>query len=362
MRRGEYLEALERTGGRILLLSGGGNDLVAGGELARHLRAFEPSLTPAQYLRPSFNGVLDAAIACIEKIVRASGRAFPQCRVICHGYDYTIPNDGKWLGKPMASRGITDAGLQKAIAARDGRPAEHADASTSRTRRRASPSSIAAAWSATAAGMTSCTRPTRATERVARKFEAEIARLTGRPARLRRRAAPPRRPTPCAPAAAPGRRPGPRPRSPRATRCTSASTRSIPAHYEGWKGELTACEFDAERHGHARDHGRLRGQRADDHRRDPRQGVIAAIKAAARRMKPGDIFLMTYSGHGGQVPDFSGDEALERATTSGRDALPLRRPDRRRRALRALVRVPRRQPHPGRLRLLPFRLERSSRG
>ena len=30
-------------------------------------------------------------------------------------------------------------------------------------------------------------------------------------------------------------------------------------------------------------------------------------------MKAGDIFLMSYSGHGGQVPDFSGDEALERA-------------------------------------------------
>jgi hypothetical protein len=30
-------------------------------------------------------------------------------------------------------------------------------------------------------------------------------------------------------------------------------------------------------------------------------------------MKACDIFLMTYSGHGGQVPDFSGDEALERA-------------------------------------------------
>ena len=29
-------------------------------------------------------------------------------------------------------------------------------------------------------------------------------------------------------------------------------------------------------------------------------------------MKPGDIFLLTYSGHGSQVPDFSGDERLER--------------------------------------------------
>ena len=43
-----------------------------------------------------------------------------------------------------------------------------------------------------------------------------------------------------------------------------------------------------------------------------RKAVIAAIQAAAKGMKAGDIFLMSYSGHGGQVPDFSGDEALER--------------------------------------------------
>ena len=36
--------------------------------------------------------------------------------MICHGYDYTVPNDGKWLGKPMASLGIANKVLQKAIA------------------------------------------------------------------------------------------------------------------------------------------------------------------------------------------------------------------------------------------------------
>ena len=40
VRTGEYLDALARTGGRVLLLSGGGNDLVAGGNIAAHLRPF----------------------------------------------------------------------------------------------------------------------------------------------------------------------------------------------------------------------------------------------------------------------------------------------------------------------------------
>ena len=107
-RRAEYLDALERTGGRVLLLSGGGNDLVAGGELARHLRPFDKALTPAQYLRPSFGAILDEAIAHIERMVRQVGRAFPQAAVITHGYDYVVPADGKWLGKPMKAQGIKD--------------------------------------------------------------------------------------------------------------------------------------------------------------------------------------------------------------------------------------------------------------
>ena len=116
VKRGEYLTALERTGGRLLLLSGGGNDMVAGGNIAAHLRPFDQALTPAQYLLPSFGVVLDGAIANIERIVRDVGRAFPNAGVVCHGYDYAVPNNGKWLGQPMATRGITDAALQKAIA------------------------------------------------------------------------------------------------------------------------------------------------------------------------------------------------------------------------------------------------------
>lgn len=36
--------------------------------------------------------------------------------------------------------------------------------------------------------------------------------------------------------------------------------------------------------------------------------VIAALQAAAVTLAPGDIFLFSYSGHGAQIPDLSGDE------------------------------------------------------
>ncbi len=39
-----------------------------------------------------------------------------------------------------------------------------------------------------------------------------------------------------------------------------------------------------------------------------RKRIIAEIKKAATELKSGDIFLLTYSGHGGQIPDLNNDE------------------------------------------------------
>lgn len=80
-----------------------------------------------------------------------------------------------------------------------------------------------------------------------------------------------------------------------------------PDHYGGWRGTLNACEFDAEdMEALARSAGfatnRLIRQDA------PRAKVQGAIADAAAGLEAGDIFLITYSGHGGQVPDYSGDE------------------------------------------------------
>ena len=221
VRQKEYLDALERTGGRLLLLSGGGNDLVAGGELAQHLRDFDPGLTPAQYLLPSFNSVLDAAIANIERIVRDVGRAFTGTSVICHGYDYAIPANGKWLGKPMKSRGIKDANLQKDIAV------IMVDRLNTRLRTLADQSPRLSYVDCR--GLVGAGRwhdelhPTNAGYAdVAKRIEAEIKRLTGA------RAAPPaaKRSAPAAPrrAAAHAMPRPPRRPSPRAIPCTSDST------------------------------------------------------------------------------------------------------------------------------------------
>lgn len=301
----EYLDALERTGGRLLLLSGGGNDLVAGGELARHLRDFDPSLTPSQYLLPSFNDVLDAAIANIERIVRDVGRAFTSAAVICHGYDYVIPANGKWLGKPMKSRNIKDVKLQKAIAD------IMVDRLNLRLRTLADQSPRLSYVDCR--GVVGPGRwhdelhPTNAGYAdVATRIEAEIKRLTE---------------TRAAPAAAPrdavaGPRARSRARKPTPVEAAVAKGYSLHLglnhvstdHYEGWDGALNACVYDAN------DMASLAGSLGYKTKllldeKATRDAVIAAIKATAARMKAGDLFLFSYSGHGGQVPDYSGDEA-----------------------------------------------------
>jgi hypothetical protein len=80
-----------------------------------------------------------------------------------------------------------------------------------------------------------------------------------------------------------------------------------PAHYAGWSGPLAACEADAEDMvGIAKSRGY--GTTLLKTARATRKAAIGGIKAAAKKLAKGDIFLLTYSGHGGQVPDKDGDE------------------------------------------------------
>ena len=313
VRQAEYLAALERTGGRLLLLSGGGNDMVAGGNLAAHVRPFDKALAPAQYLLPSFGQVLDAAIANIEKIVRSVGRSFPKAAVICHGYDYVVPNDGKWLGKPMATRGITDKALQKAIAH------EMVDRLNTRLLSLANQTSrLTYVDCRGAVGDGRWHDELHPTDEgygdVTARIGAQIKRLTG--ARGAAPDTPATRGVPTAAAVIRAKRRAKRPTPPEAAAAAKGISLHVglnsvdPQQYEGWDGTLTACEFDAnDMAALAKAVGyKTRLLLTKD---ATRKAVIGAIQAAAKSMSPGDIFLLTYSGHGGQVPDYSGDEALD---------------------------------------------------
>lgn len=81
-----------------------------------------------------------------------------------------------------------------------------------------------------------------------------------------------------------------------------------PMHYEGWDGALNACVADArdmlalaKKQGFAKSESLIDAQATA-------AAVTAALTDAAASLKKGDLFLVTYSGHGGQVRDTNGDE------------------------------------------------------
>ena len=79
------------------------------------------------------------------------------------------------------------------------------------------------------------------------------------------------------------------------------------AAYAGWDGLLAACEFDAnDMAAIARGRGMkptvLLGKKAT------RKTVLTALRSAAKTLKAGDFFFLSFSGHGGQVPDTHRDE------------------------------------------------------
>ena len=80
-----------------------------------------------------------------------------------------------------------------------------------------------------------------------------------------------------------------------------------PQQYSGWDGQLTACEFDAnDMQALAKSQGFKKVTKRLT-KKATRNRVLADIKSAAGKLKQNDIFFLTYSGHGGQVPNTGND-------------------------------------------------------
>lgn len=85
-----------------------------------------------------------------------------------------------------------------------------------------------------------------------------------------------------------------------------------PDHYDGWDGGLTACEFDAN------DMQKLAQSRGFESSKlltheATADAVTAEIEKAAQELSSGDFLFVTYSGHGGQVPDKNGEGETDRS-------------------------------------------------
>jgi hypothetical protein len=94
---------------------------------------------------------------------------------------------------------------------------------------------------------------------------------------------------------------------PKGTALTIGLNAVDPNHYGGWSGVLNACEADAL---DMADIAKSTGFTVTTllTKAGTRSRVIKEVTNAAKSLKSGDIFLLTYSGHGGQLPDLNGDE------------------------------------------------------
>ncbi|MEO6855736.1 MAG: caspase family protein, partial [Rhodoferax sp.] len=79
------------------------------------------------------------------------------------------------------------------------------------------------------------------------------------------------------------------------------------AAYSGWTGPLAACEFDANDMAAI---AKAQGMRPTVliTKQATRTKFLSALRSTAKTLVAGDLFFLTYSGHGGQVTDINNDE------------------------------------------------------
>ena len=81
-----------------------------------------------------------------------------------------------------------------------------------------------------------------------------------------------------------------------------------PNHYDGWDGELVACENDARDMASLAESQGFATVKTIIRQKATRSAVLKELSLAAKKLKNGDLLFLTYSGHGGTLPDRNGDE------------------------------------------------------
>jgi lysophospholipase L1-like esterase len=117
IREDEISEAIDRENPDVLLISAGGNDMVGEGRAATLVHKFSAGREPENYPNDNF----DAFLQELERLYRGFFCRLladrPHLKIICHGYDNVIPQNGPWLGKPLGKQDITNKTLQRKIVA-----------------------------------------------------------------------------------------------------------------------------------------------------------------------------------------------------------------------------------------------------
>lgn len=114
----EYRAAILRERPDVMILSLGGNDLLGDGQLASVLRKHRPGAGAGELIDwPALEARISAVIGNCRNIIQGALALSPDLVILGHGYDDPRPvKGGKWLGKPLADKGISMAQGQDVVA------------------------------------------------------------------------------------------------------------------------------------------------------------------------------------------------------------------------------------------------------
>ncbi|SNT73756.1 N-acetylmuramoyl-L-alanine amidase [Paracoccus seriniphilus] len=106
--RREYIRAIGTTGARVMLLSGGGNDLLGDGRLFDLLRPYTPGASADDLLdMAALEAASQEILGYYNRILVDVAMNHPGVMIFGHGYDTPFPRKGKkHFGKPLEEAGI----------------------------------------------------------------------------------------------------------------------------------------------------------------------------------------------------------------------------------------------------------------
>jgi len=115
VREDEITEAVDDKDPHVLLISGGGNDMVGDERIATMVHPFTANRKAEDYPNEKFEDFLNELGRLYRGLFNRVLSNKPHLKIICHGYDNAIPFNGPWLGKPLAKQKITNKTLQHKI-------------------------------------------------------------------------------------------------------------------------------------------------------------------------------------------------------------------------------------------------------
>lgn len=115
VREDEITEAIQRERPDVFLISGGGNDMVGNERMATMVHKYSANRKVENYPNEKFDVFLDEIESIYRQLFTRLLAMRRHLKIVCHGYDYALPDGGKWLGNPLEKQGIDDKKLQKDI-------------------------------------------------------------------------------------------------------------------------------------------------------------------------------------------------------------------------------------------------------